>query len=69
MRMHLDLTLEEAVARLQGEWAKDIAAYDKVHVAILDACRKLGVAPGALEALRDVDNLDVQVALAPFLAG
>jgi hypothetical protein len=36
MRMHLDLTLEEAVARLQGEWAKDIAAYDKVHVAILD---------------------------------
>jgi hypothetical protein len=31
MRGHLDHTLEEAGARLKGDWAADIAAYDKVH--------------------------------------
>lgn len=36
MRMHLDLTLEEAVARIEGRFADDIAAYDKIHVAILE---------------------------------
>ena len=35
MRMHLDLTLKEAVARLHGDWAGDIAAYDEVHRHIL----------------------------------
>jgi hypothetical protein len=31
MRDHLTLTTEEVVARLQGNWAADIAAFDKVH--------------------------------------
>ena len=35
MRHHLDLTLEEAQARLRGDWAADIAAYDSVHAHIL----------------------------------
>jgi GTP cyclohydrolase I len=35
MRMHLDLTLQEATARLTGDWLADIAAYDAVHRHIL----------------------------------
>jgi hypothetical protein len=35
MRMHLKLTTDEAVARLQGNWAADVAAYDKIHRHIL----------------------------------
>jgi hypothetical protein len=35
MAMHLELTTEEVVARLQGKWAADVAAYDKVHRHIL----------------------------------
>jgi hypothetical protein len=35
MKEHLDLTLAEAVARLQGRFADDIAAYDEIHVQIL----------------------------------
>jgi hypothetical protein len=35
MAMHLKLTTEEAVARLQGNWAADVAAYDKIHRHIL----------------------------------
>jgi hypothetical protein len=35
MRTHLDLTLAEAVAHLQGRYADDVAAYDQVHDEIL----------------------------------
>jgi hypothetical protein len=35
MHDHLDLTLEEAVARLEGRYADDAAAYDEIHVQIL----------------------------------
>jgi hypothetical protein len=35
MKDHLDLTLREAVARLQGRYADDIAAYDEIHAQIL----------------------------------
>lgn len=36
MQSHLDLTLEEASARLTGDFAADIAAYEKVHADILE---------------------------------
>jgi hypothetical protein len=35
MREHLDQTLAEATARLQGDWAADIAEYERIHVHIL----------------------------------
>ncbi len=35
MKDHLDLTLEEALARLHGDYTGDIVAYDKVHDEIL----------------------------------
>jgi hypothetical protein len=35
MKDHLDLTLDEAVARIQGRFADDIVAYDLVHDEIL----------------------------------
>ena len=35
MKMHLDLTLKEATAHLNGDFAADIAAYDEVHDHIL----------------------------------
>jgi hypothetical protein len=31
LRMHLKLTTEEVVARLQAKWAADVAAYEKIH--------------------------------------
>jgi hypothetical protein len=35
MHKHLDLTTQEAVARLQGNWNADVAAYDQIHEHIL----------------------------------
>ena len=35
MHMHLALTTEEAVARLNGDWKADVAAYDQIHRHIL----------------------------------
>jgi hypothetical protein len=35
MHRHLDLTTQEAVAHLQGDWTGDVKAYDRVHVHIL----------------------------------
>jgi hypothetical protein len=35
MKTHLDLTLDEAVKELQGDYAGSIADYDQVHAAIL----------------------------------
>jgi hypothetical protein len=35
MHKHLDLTTQEAVARLQANWSADVAAYDQIHEHIL----------------------------------
>ena len=35
MHKHLDLTTQEAVARLQANWNADVAAYDQIHEHIL----------------------------------
>ena len=35
MSKHLTLTTQEAVARLHGNWAGDVAAYDRIHRHIL----------------------------------
>jgi len=35
MFTHLQLTTDEVVARLQGNWDADVAAYDRIHVHIL----------------------------------
>ncbi|WP_437625662.1 hypothetical protein [Sorangium sp. So ce1151] len=55
----------EALLPLVGEppqitWA--------IHLALLGACERLGVHPGRCEALREADNIDVQVALASVRA-
>ena len=36
MKMHLDITLEEAAACLKGDWDADVKAYNKVHDEILE---------------------------------
>ena len=41
MKRHLALTTQEAAARIQGNWAADVAAYDKVHVEILQMSHML----------------------------
>jgi hypothetical protein len=43
MREHLDLTLAEAVAHITGDFPADVAAYDSVHVAILNMADMLSL--------------------------
>ncbi len=43
MKAHLDLTLEEGAARLHGDFAGDIAAYDEVHDEILQMADMLSL--------------------------
>lgn len=43
MHEHLQLTLAEAVLRLQGNFAGDIAKYEEVHAAILDMADMLSL--------------------------
>ena len=43
MREHLDLTLAEAVAHITGDFPADVAAYDRVHAAILNMADMLSL--------------------------
>lgn len=55
MRMHLDLTLAEASARLKGQWADDVNAYERVHVHILQLADQLSAGVMAQFADRFAD--------------
>ena len=43
MKEHLDLTLAEAVAHLTANYPADVAAYDRVHTAILSMADMLSL--------------------------
>jgi len=43
MHEHLNLTTQEAVARLHGDWAGDVKAYDAVHQQILKMADQLSM--------------------------
>jgi hypothetical protein len=51
MRTHLDQTLAEATARLEGDFAADIAAYDHIHDHILEMADTLSA--GIVEQFPD----------------
>ena len=40
---HLRLTTNEAIARLQGDWAADVAAYDQIHLQALGMADMLSI--------------------------
>jgi hypothetical protein len=40
---HLNLTTTEVVARLQGDWAADVAAYDRIHLQALEMADELSI--------------------------
>ena len=43
MHDHLRLTTNEALARLQGDWAADVAAYDQIHLQALGMADMLSI--------------------------
>lgn len=56
MKMHLDTTMDEAVARFQGDWNADIAAFDKAneHILVMADALSLGIIRQFPEKFKDV---------------